>query len=99
MSEKKRFLKDFPAQNKDNFKIYHEADKLSSEPIRKQDVCHKNSIYPTTPDVTLDQKIVNEPRPQVTLRYLDVRGKQYSLQSQSGRQPIKRKKTSNSAKV
>lgn len=94
MSEKKRFLKEFPAQNKDNFRIYHEKESIANDAARRQanDINHKNSIYPTTPDVEVEQKIVNEPRPQVTLRYLSVRGKQYNLQTQSGRQPMKRKK-------
>lgn len=94
MSEKKRFLKEFPAQNKDNFRIYHEKDANGNGAASRQvnDISHKNSIYPTTPDIEIEQKIVNEPRPQVTLRYLNVRGKQYSLQTQSGRQPMKRKK-------
>lgn len=72
-------LEPFPAVNKDNFKIYHE-NKGPIYPVAKS-YMQKNSIYLTTPDVPIEQKIVNEPKPQVTLRYLTIRGKQYSLQS------------------
>lgn len=70
-------LDPFPVTNKDNFRIYHEGP---IHPIERHYV-QKSSIYMTSSDIPVERKIVNEPKPQVTLRYLTVRGKQYSLQS------------------
>lgn len=98
MADKREFLKDLPVQNKDNFRIYHEENKSVSTPRPKtMNMSHKNSIYPTTSDTRLEQRIVNEGKPQVLLKYLSIRGGQYSSQSQ-GRNPAKRKKT-NGVKV
>ena len=58
----------FPAVSKDNFKLYHEpGGKIN---VVEKNFMQKGSIYPSTPDTPLEQKIVNEPKPQVTLRYL-----------------------------
>lgn len=70
-------LDPFPVTNKDNFRIYHESP---INPVQKHYI-QKSSIYITTSDIPVEQKIVNEPKPQVTLRYLTIRGKQYCLQS------------------
>jgi len=91
----KQFLKDLPAQNKDNFKVYHQTPSCSQKTINTQ---HRNSIYPTTSDTQLGQRIVNESKPQVTLKYLRVRGGQFNSLSQNERNPAKRKRT-NGAKV
>lgn len=98
MADKREFLKDLPVQNKDNFRIYHEMNHaVSASKPRAMNIQHKNSIYPTTSDTPLEQRIVNEGKPQVLLKYLSIRGGQYSSQSQ-GRNPAKRKKT-NGVKV
>lgn len=72
---KVRVFREFPAVNKDNFKKYHQPD----EPIHviERNYMQRQSIYPTTSETTLEQRIVNDAKPQVTLRYMCVRGKQY----------------------
>lgn len=96
MSSENLVFDDFPAQDKNNFRIYHEKDNSAPPAPTGQNlnIPYRNSIYPTTPDTPLEQRIVNEPKPQVTLKYQNIRGKQFSQQSQSGRYPTKRKKTS-----
>lgn len=87
-------FKDFPVQDKNNFRIYHEDHKEDDWPPPKPSEVRpsRNSIYLTTPDTPLEQKIVNEPKPQITIRYQTVRGKQFNGQSQSGKHPTKKKK-------
>lgn len=96
MAERKGFLHDLPAQNKDNFKIYHENEGGRPGFPRQKNInnmLHKLSIYPSTPDTPLEQKIVNESKPQPTLNYLRVRGGQYNNLEHNDRNPAKRKKT------
>lgn len=87
-------LEKFPAKNKDNFRCYHDQQVIY--PIERNNV-QRGSIYSTLPDPPLEQRIVNEPKPQPTLRYLTIRGKQYSLQTTSQRpgNATKRQRISN----
>lgn len=78
MADKRSFLSDLPVQNKDNFKIYLGDYQYSGHSKQSLAIQQRNSIYPTTPDTPAGDKIVNESKPQVTLKYLRVRGEQYS---------------------
>jgi hypothetical protein len=81
---------EFPAKHKDSFRCFHQQEIIY--PVAKNNV-QKGSIYSTLPDHTVEQKILNEPKPQVTLRYLTIRGKQYSLQkAQKAASSAKRRK-------
>lgn len=85
-------LKDLPVHNKNNFKIYHEPDQNTATPRSKiTNMPHRNSIYPTTSETQHEQRIVNEAKPQVLLKYLSIRGGQYRSQSH-GKNSAKRKK-------
>jgi len=71
----------YPTTNKDNFRIYHQPDDAVVEPaVWSQRSQTKHSIYPTSPDNPCPRKIVNASKPQVTLRYINVRGKQIRAQ-------------------
>lgn len=61
--------KEFPAQNKDNFKIFHQPrDPMGiPEPSRGSQF---KSIYLTTSDNFVSRKIVNLPKQQVTLTHV-----------------------------
>lgn len=74
-------------KNKDNFRIYHEENRNNVAPKQSLSTQERNSIYLQTSDIPLEQRIVNEAKPQVTLRYLHHR--QHSSQTDHG----KRKKT------
>lgn len=94
-------LEQFPAVNRDNFKCFHEQPIIF--PIQKNNV-QKESIYSTLPDAPLEQRIVNERKPQVTLRYLTVKNaggaEQYSLQSsQKATHLVKKRKLSTGSKT
>lgn len=81
--EDRGFLKDLPIISDDSFRISTNSS---------SNIPRKNSIYPTTQDIPIEQRIVNEPKPQVTLNYLRVRGGQYKRLSQSERNHAKRKR-------
>lgn len=84
-------FQEFPAVSKDNFKVYHEPD--GTIDVVQRNTMQKTSIYAATPDTPLEQKIVNEPKPQATLRYIDVRGKQFRLQAQKATNSAKKRRT------
>lgn len=98
MGDRGGFLQNLPTQNKDNFRIYHEGKPINNI-NSKQNAQHKNSIYPTTSDTPLEQRIVNEPKPQVTLKYLRIRGSQYSSLTQSSERTSAKRKRTNGAKA
>lgn len=80
-------LSDLPTINTDSFRISTTSSSKLSPSKR-----NKNSIYPTIPDTQNEQRIVNEPKPQVTLNYLRVRGGQYKRLSQKEKNHAKRRK-------
>lgn len=85
-------LYNLPVHNKDNFRVYHD-DKSDSAKIHSRSAIRQRSIYPTVPDIPTEPRIVNEPRPEVTLRYLRVRGEQYGLKAKDeDKNPAKRKR-------
>lgn len=86
------FLDNLPTKNKDNFRIYNEEKPGNSNSKQSSDIQRKKSNYPTTSDTPSEQRIVNESKPQVTLKYLRFRGNQYNSSSQSERNPAKRKR-------
>lgn len=88
-------FKEFPVHNKDNFKVYLDDQYVSGNKERSG-LRRNYSMYPTTTDTSNDDKIINEPKPEITLRYLNIRGNSYCLEK-SGIN--KKKKTSNSAKA
>lgn len=89
------FIKDLPIENEENFKIYHDHGSIKPRPPSAYNFQRKNSIYLTTPDVSVEpvKAIINEPKPQVTLKYLRVRSGQFSTQSSCDKNPAKRSKT------
>lgn len=97
MDNKYDFLKDLPVRNEENFKVYHnDLGNRQRAQINSSSIQSRNSIYLTAPNMPAEpvRAIVNEPKPQVTLKYLRVRGGQFSSQSQScNRNPVKRSKT------
>jgi hypothetical protein len=85
------FDNDFPAINNDSLRCFKQRDIIYPEV--KNNV-QRGSIYSTLPDQSpLEGRIVNEQKPQITLRYLTIRGKQYSLQlAQKAASSVKRRK-------
>lgn len=90
------FIKDLPIEDEENFKIYHDSASYKPKPSPSaNNFQRKSSIYLTTPDVSDEpvRAIINEPKPQVTLKYLRVRSGQFGTQSSCDRNPAKRSKT------
>lgn len=71
LTERKRVLEDLPVHDKNNFRIYHEQS--GDNKFKKSLTINQRSIYPTTPDVSAELRIVNQPKPEPTLRYLKSR--------------------------
>lgn len=91
----------YPAVDKDNFRVYHQNDSAAEPTISRPSIEHRHSIYPTTPDNPYISRIVNTPKPQVALRYINVRGKQFkSLEAKrsGGHMDQAKKKKTTSAK-
>lgn len=85
-------LEDLPVHNKDNFRVYHDSNNDSAK-FQIKPAVKQRSIYPTISDIPKEPKIVNEPKPEVTLRYLRVRGDQYGpMAREDEKNPAKRKR-------
>lgn len=69
MTERASFLDNLPAKNKDNFKVYHDPNYKPGPPKQSFGYTRK-SIYVATPDAPLEQRIVNEPKPQALIKYI-----------------------------
>lgn len=97
MVDRKPFLHDLPCIDKNNFRIYHDPEYAANREPRRFEIQHKSPNYPlNVREVQPPEKIYNQPKPQILLKYLSRRGPQYeSAQSGSSRiQTAKRKKMS-----
>lgn len=72
-------IDNLPARNKNNFKLYHDPNFKSGPPkLTFTAFTKRKSVYAAAPDRPLEQKIVNEPKPQVLIKYMKFKKKNTS---------------------